>query len=77
MVELTEKRFADYFRHQGETDMGYWVTTVYLKDGRVIPQVVVTGGHIRTVRHYETIPFTEEEIDQFEVTHDKWDWSVK
>jgi hypothetical protein len=38
MIKLTEKRFADYFRNQGETGMGYWVATVYLKDGRVIPK---------------------------------------
>ena len=77
MIRLTEKRFADFFRHQPETGMGYWVTTAFLKDGHVIPQVVVTGAYIGTVRHYETVPFTEEEIDYFEVTHDKRDWPTK
>jgi hypothetical protein len=25
---------------------------------------------------YASIPFTEDEVDRFEVTHDKWDWRI-
>ena len=76
-LRLTEKRFADFFRGQPETGMGYWVTTVCLKDGRVFPQVAVCGGYIALVRHHPDIPFYESEIDHFVVTHEKWDWSSK
>ncbi len=74
MLRLTEKRFADFLRDKPETGMGYWVVTVYLKDGRVLPQVAVSGGEITRVRHHEEAPFREFDIDRFEVTHDKWDW---
>ena len=74
MFRLTEKRFADFFRKQPETGMGYWVVTVYLKDGRVFPQTVVSGGYLAPVRYHKEIPFTETDIDHFVVTHDKWDW---
>jgi len=74
MLRLTEKRFADFFRGKSETGMGYWVVTVYLKDGRKYPQVIVDSGFITKVRHHKRIPFEEKDIDHFEVTHDKWDW---
>ncbi|MSP94065.1 MAG: hypothetical protein EXR00_02250 [Alphaproteobacteria bacterium] len=71
MLQLTEKRFVDYFREQGETGMGYWIVTVCLKDGREFPQTVVTGGWVSSVRGYENIPFSEPDIDYFKVTHEK------
>jgi hypothetical protein len=75
MLKLTGKRFADYFRGQPETGMGYWVATAYLKDGSIFPQVVIVGGIVTQIRGHSAIPFTEEGIDHFEITHDKWDWS--
>jgi hypothetical protein len=74
VFRLAEKRFADYFRNQRETGMGYWVTNAHLKDGRVFSQVIVNGGYVTQVRHHASIPFFETDIDRFEVTHDKWDW---
>ncbi len=74
MLKLTSKRFSDYFRHQGETGMGYWIATVHLKDGSTFAQVAIVGGVVIGVRHHDVIPFVEEDIDYFEVTHDKWDW---
>jgi len=74
MLKLTEKRFADYFRQQGETGMGYWIATVFLKDGRLFPQTVIVGGVVSQVRNHANIPFSQEDIDRFEVTHDKWNW---
>jgi hypothetical protein len=74
MLKLTEKRFADFFRDKPETGMGYTIVTVHLKDGRVFPQTAVVGGTITLVRHHKGIPFTENDIDRFETTHDKWDW---
>ena len=74
MFRLTEKRFADFFRGRPETGMDYYVVTAYLKNGRQFPQVVMSGGFVTRVRHHKDVPFTEADIDHFEVTHDKWDW---
>ncbi len=74
MIRLSEKRFVDFFRHQPETGMGYFVVTVYLKDGRSFPQTIVDEGYLTSVRHYRTIPFEIGDIDHFVVTHDKWNW---
>jgi hypothetical protein len=74
MFRLTEKRFADYFRNQPETGMDYYVVTVLLKDGRVFPQTVVSGGHLIRIRGHKEVPFLEADINCFEITHDKWDW---
>jgi hypothetical protein len=74
VYRLTEKRFADYFRNQPETGMGYWVATAVLKDGRSFPQVVIDSGYVTKVKNHSGIPFLEKEIDHFVVTHDKWDF---
>ena len=75
MYLLTEKRFAEFFRTQPETGMGYWVATAVLKDGREIKQVIVNSGYVTHVKGYKDIPFNESDIDHFIVTHEKWDWS--
>jgi hypothetical protein len=75
MFQLTEKRFANFFRKSPETGMGYFVVTAFLKDGRHFKQVVVDEGHVTLVRGYSEIPFMESDIDHFVVTHEKWDWS--
>lgn len=72
MFRLVSKQFADYFRQQPETGMGYWVVDAYLKDGKVFRQVVVNSGYVTKARGYEEIPFTEADVERFEVTHDKW-----
>jgi hypothetical protein len=75
MLNLTEKRFSDFFRDRPETGMGHWIVTVVLKDGRAFPQTAIVGGSITQVRHHKNIPFSENEIDHLDVTHEKWDWS--
>ena len=74
MLQLSELRFAEWFRAQPETGMGYWVVSAHLRNGRVIPQVMVDSGYVTRVRGYGTIPFAEGQVDHFEITHDKWDW---
>lgn len=74
MYPLTEKKFAEFFRSQPETGMGYWVTNVVLKDGREYHQVIVNGGYVTQVKGHTAIPFQESDIDHFVVTHEKWDW---
>jgi hypothetical protein len=75
MYALTERRFAEFFKQQPETGMGYWVVTAWLKDGRRYDQVLVTSGYLTRVKNHGDIPFTEYDIDHFIVTHEKWDFS--
>jgi hypothetical protein len=73
MIELSDK-WIELILSQGETGMGYHVISVVLRDGRRYDKVVVDGGFITRVKGYDTIPFTEEEIVEIIVTHDKWDF---
>lgn len=70
MLRLSSK-WADFFRSQPETGMGYVIATVVLKDGRRYPRVAITGGIIDSIEGYSSIPFVEAEIAEFVVTHDK------
>jgi len=74
MFKLIEKRFADYFRTQPETGMGYWIADAHLKDGRVFHQVIIDSGNVTKVRGHDDIPFLEQDVQNFIVTHDKWKW---
>lgn len=51
--------------------MGYHIVTVILRDGRRYPRTVVTGGSIGSIAGEAGIPFAEDEIAEFVVTHDK------
>jgi hypothetical protein len=57
-----------------ETGMGYSVVRVTLHDRRIFQQVIVDSGTLTRVRGLPGIPFTEDDIADVEVTHDKWDW---
>jgi hypothetical protein len=63
MYALTERRFAEFFKPQPETGMGYWVVTAVLKDGRRYDQVLVNSGYLKRVKNRRDIPFTEYDID--------------
>jgi len=43
-------------------DWDYWITTVFLRDGRQINNVTIVGGLITDVDGKKEIPFIEEEI---------------
>lgn len=58
-----------------ETGMGYQVATIVLKDGRRFDRAVIVGGIISQIKDVEGVPFSEDQIDQIIVTHDKWDFS--
>lgn len=60
-----------------ETGMGYQVVSVILKDGRKFNQVVVMEGRITEIRSLKDIPFTEDEIAQIILTHDKWNFNAE
>lgn len=51
--------------------MGYVIVTAVLKDGRRIERAAVVGLTIVSIEGEPTIPFTENEIAEFIVTHDK------
>jgi len=55
--------------------MGYQVATIVLKDGRRFDQVVILEGKVGKIRGRQDVPFTEEDIAEIILTHDKWDWS--
>ena len=76
MIKLSNK-WASVLTTQPETGMGYQIASVILKDGRRFDQVVIVGGIIGQIKDIEGVPFTEEQIDQVIVTHDKWDFNAK
>jgi hypothetical protein len=56
---------------QPESGMGYVYTSVYLRDGRRFDRVTITGGTISAVDGFAYIPFSEPEIADIRVTHDR------
>jgi hypothetical protein len=74
MIVLSDK-WGPELVAQGETGMGYQIASVILKDGRRFDRVVIVGGIVGQIKDIEGIPFSEDQIDQIIVTHDKWDFS--
>jgi hypothetical protein len=73
MLSLSNK-WIEYLRSQPETGMGHQVVTIKIRDGKIFRQAVVDSGHVTRIRGFMEIPFTQEEIEEITVTHDKWDW---
>ena len=73
MISLSTQ-WAEFFKRQPETGMGYYVVSIVLRDGRRFDQGVVVDGRLTQIRGLGQIPFSEADIDHFVVTHDKWDW---
>lgn len=76
MIELT-KKWAKELASKPETGMGYQVVSVVLKDGRRFEQVVVVEGRITKIRGQKDIPFSEDQIAEIFVTHDKWNFNAE
>jgi hypothetical protein len=76
MITLSA-RWAPRLLSQGETGMGYQVASIVLKDGRRFDQVVIVEGNISQIKGMKMIPFSEEEIQDIIVTHDKWDFNAE
>ena len=51
--------------------MGYSICTVQLKDGRQFHKVTIVGGTVTRVADHAAVPFTEMEIQDILVTHNK------
>ena len=73
MIQLS-KKWIDKIIPQGETGMGYHIATITLKNGGKYNQVVIDSGYITRVRGLSEIPFTENDIEEIIVTHDKWNF---
>ena len=69
--------WAQYLVSQPETGMGYQIVTVKLRDGRKYKQTIIDSGYITRIRGLDHIPFTEDDIAEIIVTHDKWDFRKK
>ena len=68
------KRWATYLVSLPETGIGYQVASVLLTDGRKFDQVIIDSGYVTRIRGHREIPFTEAEIVEITITHDKWNW---
>ena len=76
MIELSTA-WTDHLMNQPETGMGYQIVSVVLRDGTRYDQVVVDSGYITQIRGLTRIPFSEEDIQEIIVTHDKWDFDAE
>ena len=77
MTLKLNQKWSDYLYHKPETGMGYQIATVMLKDGRRFERVVVDGNvEISEIFGHTNIPFTDEDIADIIVTHDKWDFET-
>ena len=74
MLALSTK-WGSKLAAEAETGMGYQIASVILKDGQRFDQVVIVDGNITQIRGIEGIPFSEEQIEQIIVTHDKWNFN--
>jgi hypothetical protein len=68
MLTLSDK-WAPFLRNQPGTGMGYWITSVFLTDGRRFDDVVIDSGFITSVAGATEIPFDEPEIEKIVVNH--------
>ena len=69
MLRLSSK-WAEFFKSQPETGMGYVIATVILKDGREYQRATIIGGVISAIDGRSAVPFTEDGISEFVITHD-------
>ena len=75
MLQLSDK-WGPALVSQPETGMGYQVASIILKDGSRYDQVLIESGCVTRIRGLRTIPFSENQIADIIVTHDKWDFAA-
>lgn len=64
-------RWAELLARERETGMGYQVVSIVLGDGRRFDGVTVVAATITSVAGSATVPFSDEDIEQIIVTHDR------
>ena len=75
MLQLSDK-WGPGLVSQPETGMGYQVASIILKDGSRYDQALIEAGYVTRIRGLEDIPFSEDQIAEIIVTHDKWDFGA-
>jgi hypothetical protein len=70
-LDLSEK-WVQHLLSKPETGMGYQICTIYLKNGKKYCQAIIDSGCITKIRNIEGIPFSDDDIKEIEVTHEKW-----
>lgn len=75
MLQLSDK-WGPILVSQPETGMGYQVATIILKDGSRYEQALIEAGCITRIRGLHHIPFSEDQIAEITITHDKWDFAI-
>ncbi len=76
MLQLSDK-WGPKLVSQRETGMGYQVASITLKDGTRYDQALIEGGYVTRIRGLKTIPFSEDQIADIVVTHDKWSFAAE
>lgn len=76
MIKLSTK-WALELAEKPETGMGYQVVSIVLKNNKRFDQVIVVEGQITEIRGRKDIPFTEDQIAEIIVTHDKWNFNAE
>lgn len=76
MITLPQKWLFE-LANKPETGMGYQIVDVLLNDGRLFKQVVVVEGQITLIRGLDGIPFTQDQIADVILTHDKWNFNAE
>ena len=70
MISLGDK-WVPVLLLQPETEMGYQIASVFLRDGRRFDSVTITQGVITQIDGKKEIPFKEEDIEDIRVTHER------
>lgn len=75
MLQLSDK-WGPVLVAQPETGMGYQVATIVLKDGSQFKQALIQSGYVTRIKGLAGIPFSEDQIAEIVVTHDKWNFAI-
>jgi len=70
MLRLSD-RWGPVLTSHPETGMGFQVVSIILKNGMRYDQAIVESGVITRIQGRTEIPFSEDEISDIVVTHDK------
>ena len=72
-MRLTRPELIEFAKKAPESGMGYSIVTVYLKNGTYYEKATLCEGRL-IMRTYFELPFSENDIEKFKVTHDKSRW---
>jgi hypothetical protein len=76
VLQLSDK-WGPKLVSQPETGMGYQIASIILKDGTRYDQVLIEAGYVTRIRGLKTILFSEDQIAEIVVTHDKWNFAAE